>query len=289
MITPPFLLTPRQWVRYIASALEDVYEPREAENVAYWVVEEGLHCTRTDILLSRDERDFPSLDSILRRLLSHEPVQYIFGRTTWRGLTLQVSPATLIPRPETAELIDRALALCPADKPLRVLDACTGSGCIAIALKQERPLWQVEALDISPDALQIAQANANAAATAQSDANTNATSIRFFLHDLLGGTALPAYDLIVSNPPYVRLSERAAMTNRDLDYEPVNALFVPDNDALRFYRTLASLGAGTLCVEINEAFGHEVCDLFRRAGYTDIQLFHDSYDKPRIVTGRMAQ
>lgn len=282
----PLRLTPRRWVRYIASVLEAVYEPREAENVASWVVEEGLHCTRTDILLSRDERDFPSLDTILRRLLQHEPVQYIFGRTTWRGLSLQLSPATLIPRPETAELVDRTLALCPADQPLRVLDACTGSGCIAIALKRERPLWQVEALDISPDALHIARANA--AANANASANANA-AIRFFPHDLLGGAPLPAYDLIVSNPPYVRLSERAAMTKGVLDYEPAGALFVPNDDALRFYRVLAGLGAATLCVEINEAFGPEVCDLFRRAGYTDVQLFHDSYDQPRIVTGRMAQ
>ncbi len=270
--------TPRQWVRYTAEKLQAVYEADEAEGLAWWVVEECLGCTRTELLLSRDERDLPSIDSILERLLRHEPVQYIFGRTTWRGLSLRVTTATLIPRPETAELVDQALTLYPADRPIRVLDACTGSGCIAIALKRERPQWQVDALDVSAEALTIAQANAEA----------NQIAVRFFRHDLLSDAPLPAYDLIVSNPPYVRLSEQAEMTPQVLDYEPHAALFVPDNDALIFYRALAGLHAAALCVEINEAFGREVCEVFRQAGYADIQLVHDSYGKARIVTGRMA-
>lgn len=278
-MTPDLLLrTPRQWVRYTAEKLQAVYEADEAEGIAWWVVEECLGCTRTELLLSRDERDLPALDSILNRLLQHEPVQYIFGRTLWRGLSLRVTPATLIPRPETAELVDWALTCYPADSPIRVLDACTGSGCIAIALKRERPLWQVDALDISEEALEIAKANAEA----------NQVAVRFFRHDLLGDAPLPAYDLIVSNPPYVRLSEQAEMTPQVLDYEPHAALFVPDSDALVFYRALARLQARTLCVEINEAFGREVCEVFRQAGYADIQLVHDSYGKARIVTGRMA-
>ncbi len=278
-MTPDLLLrTPRQWVRYTAEKLQAVYEADEAEGLAWWVVEECLGCTRTELLLSRDERDLPSIDSILERLLRHEPVQYIFGRTLWRGLTLRVTPATLIPRPETAELVDQALTLYPADRPIRVLDACTGSGCIAIALKRERPLWQVDALDVSAEALTIAQANAEA----------NQIAVRFFRHNLLSDAPLPAYDLIVSNPPYVRLSEQAEMTPQVLDYEPHAALFVPDNDALIFYRALAGLHAAALCVEINEAFGREVCEVFRQAGYADIQLVHDSYGKARIVTGRMA-
>ena len=278
-MTPDLLLrTPRQWVHYTAERLRAAYEADEAEGLAWWVVEECLGCTRTELLLSRDERDLPALDSILNRLLQHEPIQYIFGRTTWRGLTLRVTPATLIPRPETAELVDQALTLYPADRPIRVLDACTGSGCIAIALKKERPCWQVDALDVSAEALTIAQANAEA----------NQIAVRFFRHDLLGDAPLPAYDLIVSNPPYVRLSEQAEMTPQVLDYEPHAALFVPDNDALIFYRALAGLHAAALCVEINEAFGREVCEVFRQAGYADIQLVHDSYGKARIVTGRMA-
>lgn len=279
MMPDLLLRTPRQWVQYTAERLRAAYEADEAEGLARWVVEECLGCTRTELLLSRDERDLPAFDSILNRLLQHEPIQYIFGRTQWRGLTLRVTPATLIPRPETAELVDWALTCYPAESPIRVLDACTGSGCIAIALKRERPLWQVDAFDISAEALEIAQANAKA--------NANA-DIRFFRHDLLGDAPLPDYDLIVSNPPYVRLSEQAEMTPQVLDYEPHAALFVPDNDALIFYRALAGLHAATLCVEINEAFGREVCEVFRQAGYADIQLVHDSYGKARIVTGRMA-
>ena len=279
-MTPDLLLrTPRQWVHYTAERLRAAYEADEAEGLAWWVVEECLGCTRTELLLSRDERDLPALNSILNRLLQHEPIQYIFGRTLWRGLTLRVTPATLIPRPETAELVDWALTCYPADSPIRVLDACTGSGCIAIALKRERPLWQVDALDISEEALEIAQANAKANAKAD---------IRFFRHNLLSDAPLPDYDLIVSNPPYVRLSERAEMRPEVLDHEPHTALFVPDSDALIFYRALAGLHAAALCVEINEAFGREVCEVFRQAGDADIQLVHDSYGKARIVTGRMA-
>lgn len=279
MTSIPTIRTPRQWVRYAASVLTAVYEAEEAEAVAWWVVEEGLACSRTDILLSREERDFPSIDTILQRLLRHEPVQYVFGHTTWRGLDLQVTPATLIPRPETAELADRVLAYCPTTEPLHVLDACTGSGCLAIALKKERPQWQMDALDISTEALQVARANAEA----------NAAEIRFFHHDLLRGQPLPAYDLIVSNPPYVRQSERETMNCRVTDYEPAAALFVPDEDALCFYRALTALQCRALCVEINEALGNEVSDLFRQAGYTDLQLFHDNYGKSRIICGRMAE
>lgn len=278
MTSTPSRLTPRQWVRYTAERLRALYPADEAEGLAWWVVEECLSCTRTDVLLTRDERDMPSLEPILLRLLQHEPVQYIFGRTTWRGLTLQVSPDTLIPRPETAELVDVALTLCPSDRPVRVLDACTGSGCIAIALQQERPLWQIEALDISADALQIAQANANTNAA-------NAKAIRFFHHDLLCGTPLPAYDLIVSNPPYIRLSESLTMERKVLDFEPHAALFVPDSDALLFYRILAGLQARALCVEINEAFPNEISRLFSEAGYESVQVRADSYGKPRFVSG----
>ena len=279
MMPDLLLRTPRQWVHYTAERLRAAYEADEAEGLAWWVVEECLGCTRTELLLSRDKRDLPALDSILNRLLQHEPIQYIFGRILWRGLTLRVTPATLIPRPETAELVDWALTCYPADSPIRVLDACTGSGCIAIALKRERPQWQVDAFDISAEALEIAKANAKA--------NANA-DIRFFRHDLLGDAPLPDYDLIVSNPPYVRLSERAEMRPEVLDYEPHTALFVPDSDALIFYRALARLHARTLCVEINEAFPNEISRLFLEAGYESVEARTDSYGKPRFVCGKQS-
>lgn len=272
----------KQQIDYIISQLRGFYPEEELRELAYWVIEETTGLTRTQILTEcKGTQIIPNIEIILQKLRAHEPIQYIFGHTEWRGLDLLVTPATLIPRPETAELIDWILESCDKSKPLHVLDIGTGSGCIAIALKKSAPLWQVIGIDISPDALEIAHENAK----------RNSVEVEWTQADILSPITnyrFPILDIIVSNPPYICHREKANMDARVLDYEPHSALFVPDDDPLLFYRRIAAMkSAKSLYFEINEAYGKEVCDMLKELGYTDIQLKHDIYGKPRMVFGRI--
>ena len=272
----------KQQIDYIISQLRGFYPEEELRELAYWVIEETTGLTRTQILTEcKGTQIIPNIEIILQKLRAHEPIQYIFGHTEWRGLDLLVTPATLIPRPETAELIDWILESCDRSKPLHVLDIGTGSGCIAIALKKSAPLWQVIGIDISPDALEIAHENAK----------RNSVEVEWTQADILSPITnyrFPILDIIVSNPPYICHREKANMDARVLDYEPHSALFVPDDEPLLFYRRIAAMkSAKSLYFEINEAYGKEVCDMLKELGYTDIQLKHDIYGKPRMVFGRI--
>ena len=272
----------KQQIDYIISQLRGFYPEEELRELAYWVIEETTGLTRTQILTEcKGTQIIPNIEIILQKLRAHEPIQYIFGHTEWRGLDLLVTPATLIPRPETAELIDWILESCDRSKPLHVLDIGTGSGCIAIALKKSAPLWQVIGIDISPDALEIAHENAK----------RNSVEVEWTQADILSPITnyrFPILDIIVSNPPYICHREKANMDARVLDYEPHSALFVPDDEPLLFYRRIATMkSAKSLYFEINEAYGKEVCDMLKELGYTDIQLKHDIYGKPRMVFGRI--
>ena len=272
----------KQQIDYIISQLRGFYPEEELRELAYWVIEETTGLTRTQILTEcKGTQIIPNIEIILQKLRAHEPIQYIFGHTEWRGLDLLVTPATLIPRPETAELIDWILESCDRSKPLHVLDIGTGSGCIAIALKKSAPLWQVIGIDISQDALEIAHENAK----------RNSVEVEWTQADILSPITnyrFPILDIIVSNPPYICHREKANMDTRVLDYEPHSALFVPDDEPLLFYRRIAAMkSAKSLYFEINEAYGKEVCDMLKELGYTDIQLKHDIYGKPRMVFGRI--
>ena len=272
----------KQQIDYIISQLRGFYPEEELRELAYWVIEETTGLTRTQILTEcKGTQIIPNIEIILQKLRAHEPIQYIFGHTEWRGLDLLVTPATLIPRPETAELIDWILDSCDKSKPLHVLDIGTGSGCIAIALKKSAPLWQVIGIDISQDALEIAHENAK----------RNSVEVEWTQADILSPITnyqFPILDIIVSNPPYICHREKANMDTRVLDYEPHSALFVPDDEPLLFYRRIAAMkSAKSLYFEINEAYGKEVCDMLKELGYTDIQLKHDIYGKPRMVFGRI--
>jgi release factor glutamine methyltransferase len=272
----------KQQIDYIISQLRGFYPEEELRELAYWVIEETTGLTRTQILTEcKGTQIIPNIEIILQKLREHEPIQYIFGHTEWRGLDLLVTPATLIPRPETAELIDWILDSCDKSQPLHVLDIGTGSGCIAIALKKSAPLWQVIGIDISQDALEIAHENAKRSSVevewTQADILSPITNYRFQI-----------LDIIVSNPPYICHHEKADMDTRVLDYEPHRALFVPDNDPLLFYRRIASMkSAKIIYFEINEAYGNEVCEMMKDLGYTDVQLKHDIYGKARMVSGRI--
>lgn len=274
----------KQLIDYIISELRGFYPEEELRELAYWIIEESTGMTRTQILTDcKDTQNISNMEIILQKLRAHEPIQYIFGHTEWKGLDLRVTPDTLIPRPETAELVEWILQEADRDKPLSVLDIGTGSGCIAIALKKAAPKWQVTGLDISEEALAVAKENAI----------RNKVEVNWLQADILSPIAnnpLPIADIIVSNPPYICDSEKKDMDARVLDYEPHSALFVPDADPLLFYRQIASLASSPSLVffEINEAYGNEVCAMMEQMGYSDVRLKNDMYGKPRMVFGAIA-
>jgi release factor glutamine methyltransferase len=218
-----------------------------------------------------------------QRLIAFEPIQYILGHTEFHGLNFHLTTDTLIPRPETEELVSILLKDLKDEvisENITILDIGTGSGCIAIALAHHFSQSTVSGLDISEKALAVARANAIA----------NRVEVNFFQQDILRATHLPEmYDVIVSNPPYVRELERAMMRPNVLNYEPGEALFVSDADPLIFYRSIAALGRrhlrsnGCLFFEINEYLGNEMVDFLQNLGYIEIELFKDFRGKDRFV------
>lgn len=289
----------KQIIEHIISQLLPCYPEDEARGLAWWMMEEITGLSRTQLQFGCKDTTFSpnmqeKLQETISRLLHFEPIQYIFGHTSWNGLDLKVTPATLIPRPETAELIDRINKqnIYENRKTVQVLDIGTGSGCIAIALKKAHPEWQITGIDISPEAIK----------TARENAVINKTDVHFIQMDIFSdsiGQILPlsAFDIIVSNPPYIMESEKLAMRPNVLDYEPPTALFVPDDNPLKFYRRIASLFSfppekdkvRSLFFEINEAFAQELAALLGSLGYTDIHITKDIYGKDRFIEGRMAE
>lgn len=261
----------QELIGHIVSRLTPYYPPAEAREMAYWIVEESTGLNRFDVRTRKDVPEIRNLDSILEQLCRYVPVQYIFGHTQWLGLDLQVTPATLIPRPETAELVQLVHSPSGCSRPA-VLDIGTGSGCIALALKQRHPEWSVHALDRSREALNVAEANAR----------NLGLEVTFFQADILHDD-IPAYDIIVSNPPYVRPSERGTMIENTLLHEPQTALFVPENDPLLFYRRIAQMHrAPELWFEINENLGSGMLALMQQLGY-EAECLRDIYGKQRFI------
>lgn len=273
----------------LATALQAIYPTPEAQAVAALVAEHLLGLSPLQRRMRATEpvpaTVLAQLPAVQARLLAHEPVQYVLGTAHFAGLELEVTPATLIPRPETEELVQLiARARAHAGRPgLRLLDVGTGSGCLAIALALELAGSQVLAVDISAEALAVARRNAARYAPA----------VQFEQVDILAGlptgVAPASLDILVSNPPYVRESERALMRENVLAWEPATALFVPDDDPLLFYRRLGVVGrrllrpGGALYVEINEAFSDETQALLRGQGYAAVQGVADMFDRPRMV------
>ena len=314
----------------IQSALQAAYPADEANALAWWIAEELTGLSRTELQFGCKGTNFSShmqeIETIIGRLLHFEPIQYIFGHTLWNGLDLKVTPATLIPRPETAELVERINEKMVNDQineqmvndqMVNVLDVGTGSGCIAISLKKAHPEWSVTGIDISPEAIEVARENAKrngvevdfyvadilSPSMGESEGASNLKSqisnLKFQISNLKSQISNLKYDVVVSNPPYICESEKVSMKPNVLDYEPSTALFVPDSDPLLFYRRIAELFFHTpytihrtpkyLFFEINEAYGPQLSAMLDSIGYTDIQIHKDIYGKDRIIEARMAR
>lgn len=270
-------------VAYIRSRLQPYYTAEEVSALSRIVCCDLLGQAPTDYYLGKDivlsSKKEQELEDILQRLSRFEPLQYIEGRTLFLGREFWVAPGVLIPRPETEELVELMLKEIPADA--RILDVGTGSGCIAISLAKELPDALVTAWDVSPEALSVARANAR---KLQAD-------VRFVECDVLACQVdeVGLYDVIVSNPPYVTEAEKADMEPNVLQWEPSLALFVPDDDPLRFYRRIAVLGldmladGGRLYFEINRAYGREMVEMLRTMGYVGVRVKKDLSQNDRFV------
>lgn len=272
----------------IRKELSGLYPPEEIESFIRIIFSKLKKYTLTDFVLKQKEvlaeKEKDQIKKIAARLKNREPIQYVLGETEFYGLPFRVKPGVLIPRPETEELVGWVLKSKQKDA-LRILDVGTGSGCIPISLKKHWPKAHIMACDISEEALKTAQMNAG----------LNQTEIAFFHLNILNPllpNSFPKIDILISNPPYVTESEKAAMNDNVLKHEPARALFVPDHDPLLFYRALAIFGknylthGGQLFWEINEAFGKECRALLKENGFSNVRLKKDLQGKDRMIFAR---
>lgn len=269
---------------YIAQ-ITSIYPEEEARNIVWMLMEHFFGITRLMSAVNQDlrlsESEMLLLHNACKNISQHIPVQYVIGKTTFCGLSFELNNATLIPRPETEQLTQLILKQLPP-VPLRILDVGTGSGCIAITLKKERPDCEVFACDISRETLQ----------TAQKNAENHDVAVHFFHCDILSECSLlniPQTDVIVSNPPYVCLSEKPTMRPNVLLHEPATALFVNDEEPLLFYKVITKIAAnrlkpnGKVFFEINEKFGNEVTEILQTHGFSNITTENDFRGKVRFV------
>jgi release factor glutamine methyltransferase len=277
----------QQAQKELVTQLIPLYGDREAILIADWVMENLSGWKKIDRLLHRSEPLPPdTLDTYKRysrELLTHRPVQYVLHETWFAGMKLYVDESVLIPRPETEELVEWIRSSLPAPS---ILDVGTGSGCIALALAKQLPFARVHACDISPEALAVARRNAAA----------QHTSLTFHQLDFLNPHSwdtLPPIDCLVSNPPYIPLKENGTMATHVTHFEPDRALFVPDDDALVFYRALGRFAqqrlpkGGQVFVEIHEEMGQAVKALFLETGFSTVILRQDLQGKDRMIMATM--
>ena len=272
-------------------SLTPLYDAGEAQAIVRTVLDVEYGMTLTDIIcgkvneLSSDEER--NLEEIIARLQNGEPVQYVLGKADFAGRTFHVEPGVLIPRPETAELcqwIEEEVSSLEADDPKQILDICTGSGCIAITLGLNIPNSEVTGWDISEDALRIAQGNVEM---------LKAGNVRIEYQDaLMLPKAAEAADIIVSNPPYICEKEKADMEKNVLEHEPSIALFVPDEEPLKFYRAIAEYASsalkseGALYFEINPIYEKETREMLEELGFKDIETKEDAFGKKRMMKAK---
>lgn len=322
-------MTLKSYIDLVVERLSPLYPEQECRAVAVRMLKECIsgykgyeHLVEPgrelgEFVLAAPWQECPAGDFLIgavERLSTGEPLQYVLGYEWFCGHRFKVAPGVLIPRPETEELVREVVGSVDAGTPLRILDICTGSGCIAWSVAAQLPLASVFGCDISEVALEIARgqeiyaagdaaaarcAAENAGAAGQ-DGMPAGAKVEFFRCDILAEDALERiaqacgeekFDMIVSNPPYVCESERALMQKNVLDFEPDLALFVPDDDPLRFYRRIAQLsgrvleGGGKLFFEINERFGNETVQMLLQEGFVECRTIKDIFGKERIVAG----
>ncbi|MBQ5889212.1 MAG: peptide chain release factor N(5)-glutamine methyltransferase [Bacteroidaceae bacterium] len=268
--------------KQINTALSGCYSAGEVSALTRIIATELLgvsqmaYFLKDDVTLTAGQQAL--LDNAIERLKKQEPIQYILGYCDFCGLRFKVTQTTLIPRPETSELVEWIAS--EANGNESILDIGTGSGCIAVSLAHKLPKSKTTAWDISPDALAVAVENSKA----------NNCAVMFEQVDILAYEPTgEQFDIIVSNPPYIKENEKEAMHSNVLDWEPHTALFVPDNDPLLFYRTIAEKGlqifkpGGRLYFEINRAHGKETMEMLASLGYTNIELRKDFADNDRMI------
>lgn len=281
----------KNYQTFFKNELENLYEKEEVNRFFLMILEHLHQMQRVDLVIHPNyEISSEKLDNwnrILEDLKTEKPIQYILGESWFYGLKFEVNENTLIPRPETEELVEWIIAEEKhkiTDASFHILDIGTGSGCIPIALKKNLPMSNISAIDISEKALQTANRNALA----------NEVSVSFSQKDILKTEGLPEkYNVIVSNPPYVRELEKAEISKNVLAYEPHLALFVADNDALLFYRKIAELAKkhltsdGVLYFEINQYLANETLQLLNNLGFKNIVLRKDFKENDRMIKAEL--
>lgn len=280
-------MTYRQAEQQLVTDLQAIYSNRECTQLAAWILEKVTGYNRIDRLLNKDTQLTPeqmaAWESIRERMLLHEPVQYVLNEAPFMGLLLNVNKHTLIPRPETEELVNWILED-HTEKNLRILDAGTGSGCIALALKKQQPTWEITAGDISREALGVAQSNAT----------RYQLSVQFTDLDMLAPSHpgwKGKYQVIVSNPPYIPIRDKETMAKHVIAFEPGSALFVPNDNPLLFYDALAEAASmylekqGMLYLEINDSLGTATCNRLIQKGW-EVELRKDLQGNDRMIRAK---
>ncbi len=270
----------------LKETLQASYSKNELDQLAKHLLMNRLKLDTTSYLLAADvemsEEVLMQLRSDIQRLSRHEPLQYVLGSTSFYGLEIQCNPAALIPRPETEELVDWVLSEVQMTS-CNVIDLGTGTGCIPLAIKAKRPLWNVSGIDVSQEALALARSNAL----------NLGLDVRFKAADLLKDFSdlvfKGTFDVVVSNPPYIPRTDASSMLPNVLNHEPHLALFVPDSDPLLFYRRILVFCEqflemdGYIFVEIHEDLSTETLRLFYDAGFANIKLRKDLQGKSRMI------
>lgn len=292
-----------EFVKAGTKALESLYPQKEARSIVLMLCEEVLgtenytHIVEPEFKI--DDKKLPELEAAMERLKKMEPVQYVLGRTEFYGRTFKVDPAVLIPRPETELLCRDAIKLgmrvyrmrSPYGKnaePVRILDLCTGSGCIAWTMALSIPGSRVTAVDISDAALEVA-AGQDFASELKSKETFKPEFIKADVLDSEQEIELGPFDMVLSNPPYIMESEKEDMRRNVLEYEPESALFVPDDDPLLFYRAIARWSQrfmspdGVGLSEVNESLARQTETVFKAAGYAHTEIVRDLSDKNRYI------
>ncbi len=285
-MNPYRLPTSSDLLRKLTEELEVLYGKNEAKSISFLLIENIFGWYKTYVIAGEPLEGFS--DAIFERIASHmtrlkkfEPIQYVLNEAHFYGRKYYVDSSVLVPRPETEELVSLIISQHKSKSEIKIIDIGTGSGCISITLDKEMPPTEVYAMEINKDALNIARKNASLLNS----------KVMFVQDDIFNfQPSYPMFDVVVSNPPYVTESEKGLMHKNVLDYEPSIALFVPDEDPVRYYQAIVQfcdyylLEGGKIYLEINERLGNKVMDVLRQRNYKEIYLFKDFNNKNRIVS-----